>query len=68
MDSDLINRVLQLKPAERVRLMDVISASLEQPHHEIDEVWYDEAERCLAAFEAGRTRGVPAEQVLGKRP
>jgi len=38
------------------------------PTLKIDEVWYDEAERRLAAIESGRARCVPAEKVIGKRP
>ena len=68
MDKALVDSVLRLKPAERMRLLNVIYRSLEQPDTAIDEVWYDEAERRLAAHEAGSVQGVPAEQVLGKRP
>jgi hypothetical protein len=34
----------------------------------IDEIWYDEAERRLAAYKAGNVQGIPGEKVLGKRP
>ncbi len=68
MDKTLINNVLQLKPAERMRLLNVIYGSLERPDTTIDEIWYDEAERRLAAHKAGNIQGVPAEEVLGKRP
>ncbi len=47
--------------------MNVIYGSLERPDTAIDEIWYDEAERRLAAYKAGDVEGVPAEQVLGKR-
>ena len=68
MDKTLINNVLQLKPAERMRLLNVIYGSLERPDTTIDEIWYDEAERRLAAHKAGNIQGIPAEEVLGKRP
>jgi len=68
MDRALVDSVLQLKPAERMRLLNLIYSSLERPDTVIDEAWYDEAERRLAAFKAGRVRGIPADQVLGKRP
>ena len=68
MDKTLINNVLQLKPAERMRLLNVIYGSLERPDTTIDEIWYDEAERRLAAHKAGNIQSIPAEQVLGKRP
>ena len=63
MDKALIDSVLQLKPAERMRLLNVIYRSLEQPDTAIDEIWYDEAERRLAAHESGVVKGIPADQV-----
>ncbi len=68
MDKALINSVLKLKPTERMRLLNVIYGSLERPDTTIDEIWYDEAERRLAVYKAGNVQGIPAEQVLGKRP
>ena len=67
MDKMLIDSVLQLKPAERMRLLNLIYSSLERPDAAIDEIWYDEAERRLAAYKAGKVQGVPADQVLGER-
>ena len=68
MDKAFVDSVLQLKPAERMRLLDFIYTSLERPDTSIDEIWYDEAERRLATYKKGKVRGVPADQVLGKRP
>jgi len=68
MDKALIDSVLRLKPAERMRLLNVIYGSLERPDTAIDEIWYDEAERRLAACKAGNVKGIPADQVLGERP
>ena len=68
MDRTLLEGVLRLKPAERLRLLEVIYESLDRPDSEIDEVWYDEGERRLAAIESGRLNCLPAEEVIGKRP
>ncbi len=68
MDEALVDSVLHLKPAERLQLLEVIYSSLDRPDTEIDEVWYDEAKRRLAAFKAGKVRGIPARQVIGERP
>ena len=68
MDKTLIDSVMQLKPAERMRLLNAIYGSLERPDTAIDEIWYDEAERRLAAYKAGGVQGIPAAQVLGERP
>lgn len=68
MDEALVEGVLQLKPAERLRLLEAIHDSLERPDTGIDEVWYEEAKRRLAAFKAGKVGGIPGEEVLGDRP
>jgi len=68
MNKALVETVLQLKPAERMQLLNVIHNSLERPDASIDEIWNDEAERRLAAYKAGKTQGIPAEKVLGQRP
>jgi putative addiction module component (TIGR02574 family) len=68
MDKNLVDGVLRLKPAERLRLIEVIYESLDRPDTEIDEAWYDEAKRRLAAIESGKAKCVPAERVIGKRP
>ncbi len=67
MDKTLIESVLQLRPAERMRLLNVIYNSLERPDATIDEIWYDEAERRLAAYRAGKVQGIPVKDVLGDR-
>ncbi|MGB0562452.1 MAG: addiction module protein [Spirulinaceae cyanobacterium] len=64
----MIENVLQLSPPDRLKLLDVIYFSLEKPNEAIDNVWYDEAERRLSAWESGRVQGVPAADVLGDRP
>jgi putative addiction module component (TIGR02574 family) len=68
MDRTLIDSILRLKPSERMLLLNVIYGSLERPDATIDEIWYDEAERRLMAFKAGKTKDIPAEQVLAERP
>jgi len=68
MERSLIDNVLRLSPPERMRLLNVIYFSLENPNEEIDNIWYDEAQRRLSAFESGKVKGIPAEEVLGKRP
>lgn len=68
MDKAMIESVLRLKPAERMQLLNAIYMSLERPDASIDEIWYDEAEKRLAAYKAGKVAGVRAESVIGQRP
>ena len=68
MEECLYESAMQLKPVERMRLLERIYESLDRPDGQIDEVWYDEAERRLSAFKMGDVEGIPAELVLGERP
>ncbi len=68
MNETLVADVMRLKPAERLRLLEVIHDSLDRPDDEIDEAWYDEAQRRLAAVKSGKSRGTPAQGVIGDRP
>jgi len=66
MDKAHVDSVLQLPPNERAKLLDVIVISLDRPDSQIDKIWLDEAQKRLEAFKAGRTKGIPAKDVLGE--
>ncbi len=68
MNQSLVDSVLELSPAERMRLVNVIYISLEKPDEAMDNIWYDEAERRLQAFESGKIKGIPANEVVGNKP
>ncbi|MGH8273754.1 MAG: addiction module protein [Gammaproteobacteria bacterium] len=63
---DMLKQALTLDPAKRFELAENILHSLDQPDPAIDAVWIDEAERRLAAYRAGKVKGIPAEDVFGK--
>ena len=65
MDQLLIERVLQLPPLERGKLLDVIALSLDVPDPQVDGIWLDEAQRRLVARQNNPSRGIPASEVLG---
>ena len=68
MEQSLVDQVLELSPSDKMKLLNIIYDSLEKPNETIDEIWYDEAERRLAAFQSGEVQGISAEEVLGNRP
>ncbi|MGK7904996.1 MAG: addiction module protein [Hormoscilla sp.] len=65
MDKALVDSVLELPPNERVKRKDAIVMSLDRQDSQIDKIWLDEAQKRLEAFKAGRTKGIPARDVLG---
>ena len=62
--SRFFEKALVLSAAERADLVESLLASLDQPDTRIDELWAQEAEDRLAAFEAGRMQAYPADQVF----
>lgn len=62
----LVDNALKLPPDERFALIDELLKSLDRPDADLDRLWVDEAERRLAAYRAGRAKGIPAEDVVGK--
>lgn len=67
---DLKARALQLAPPERDELVRTLIESIDgEPDgtpEEIAQAWDEEIARRIADFEAGKTKGVPAEEVFAK--
>ena len=62
---EIVAQALKLDPAERFDLVDQILHSLDKPDPAIDRVWLEEAEKRLAAYRAGKVKGIPAEEIFG---
>ena len=62
--SDILEKVLQLRPEERSRIVDGILRSLDEPDPRIDQIWTEEAQRRLDAYRNGRIGGVPFKEVF----
>lgn len=61
----LVEQALKLDPADRLRLVDQVLHSLDEPDPKVEQIWIEEAERRLKEYRAGRVRGIPAEEVVG---
>ena len=62
---EIIELAMQLEPSERFELAEELLRSVEQVDPEIDRLWLEEAERRLAAYRAGKVKGIPAEDIFG---
>jgi putative addiction module component (TIGR02574 family) len=63
---DLLKQVLSLPPSERARLAEQLLESLEPPNERNRQLWAEEAERRLEAYERGELEAIPAEEVFAK--
>ncbi len=62
---EIVELALKLSPADRFEVAELVLQSLDRPDPEIDCVWIEEAERRLAAYRAGKVKGIPAEDIFG---
>ena len=68
-------QLLNLPPADRARLAEVLLASLDAdvargPSTDVEALWRAERERRLQELASGRVAGIPAEQIfanIGRR-
>ena len=60
----VLENALALPAVERAAIVESLLSSLDQPDARIDEVWAEEAERRIAAYEAGRMKAIPADEVF----
>jgi putative addiction module component (TIGR02574 family) len=60
----ILQSALALPDVDRAAIVESLLTSLDQPDAVIDESWAVEAEERLAAFDAGRTKAIPADEVF----
>lgn len=65
-DSALIKKALELKPQDKIILIEALVTSLDKPDPEISKMWLKEAEDRLKAYREGKTKGIPAEEIFGE--
>ena len=58
--------VLALKPLEKLQLIDELLLSLDQPSYDIDEIWADEVEKRIDAYDRGEVKAIDAKDVFTK--
>ena len=63
----IIVEALKLPPIERAELLEQLLSSFEFPHRKtIDDLWAEEAESRIDAFEQGKLAAIPAKDVFEK--
>jgi putative addiction module component (TIGR02574 family) len=60
----ILENALALPAIERAVIVESLLTSLDHPDASIDELWAEEAEKRLAAFEAGQMEAIPADEVF----
>ena len=60
----VINEGLQLKPAEKVIVIEALIRSLDVPDPNIEQAWVDEAVRRLKAYKEGKLETISFEEMF----
>jgi putative addiction module component (TIGR02574 family) len=63
---EVLKEALTLKPAQKAELIDKLLSSLDKPDEDLDELWAEEAESRIDAYEQGKIKAVAVEKVLRK--
>jgi len=66
LEQQILKEALTLAPKNRASLVEKLLASLDQPDKAIDELWAEEAENRIDAYETGNIKAISTEQVFGK--
>lgn len=63
---NIFKEALSLKPSEKAQLIDKLISTLDKSDKEIDELWAQEAEVRIDAYNQGKIRAISLESVLQK--
>lgn len=67
MDSKaILNEALQLKPAERLLLLELLAKSLNKPDEKTEDVWKTEAEERFKSLIEGKVKTIPLEEIVNR--
>lgn len=62
----IIKSALNLKPQDRLLVIESLIKSIDKPDAEIDEIWAEEAEKRRRAYKKGKIGGTEYKEVFGE--
>ena len=62
----ILKEALNLTPEKRVELIEKLLISLDKPDKELDELWAEEAESRIDAYERGEIKPLTIQEVIEK--
>jgi putative addiction module component (TIGR02574 family) len=63
---DIFKEVMTMKPAQKAELIDKLILSLDIPNQKVEELWRDEVENRVKAYENGEIKTVSIKEVFKK--
>ncbi len=62
----ILTEISPMQPLEKVKLIDKILNSLEPPNQEISEIWQEEAEKRIKAYDKGEISSISTKELFKK--
>ncbi|MGH9875426.1 MAG: addiction module protein [Pyrinomonadaceae bacterium] len=63
---EILDRVMELPAVDKVRLVDQLLSTLDEPDEAIDALWQKEVEDRMQAYQEGKLKSVSLAEVLAK--
>ncbi|MDF1612000.1 addiction module protein [Stygiobacter electus] len=63
---EILQKVLNLSPAEKLYLIEVISNSLNEPNKKIDNLWKEEVEKRFNSYTKGKAKTISYNKINKK--
>ena len=64
MDSkSILNEALQLRPAERLLLIEWLTKSLNRPNEKIEQIWAEESDKRYNALKEGKVKTISLDEI-----
>ncbi len=60
----IFENALQLRPAERLKLIEILSKSLNSPDENIEKIWAEESEKRYKALGEGRLKTTAFKDII----
>ena len=60
----ILKEALQLRPAERLQLIEKLTQSLDKPDKEIEKIWTEESEKRYQALKEGKVDTIPLDKIV----
>ena len=61
---EILKNALNLKPQDKIGIIEGLLKSLDEPDKNIDEIWAVEAEKRLQAYREGKLKGVEYSEIF----
>ena len=62
--SSILKEALNLRPAERLQLIEMLTRSLNKPDENIEKIWAEESEKRYKALEEGRIKTITFNEII----